>query len=614
MASHKREELSAAVDAVIAQALAKEPDDRFQSAGALAQAFRQALSKPSMDRTMAEVPPSSIGTPVKTASGRSTNVSTPQPTPLTGWLKPGADPLTLIDVNPPAAASGRSRTGLIVLGVVAVLVIIGGLAVFALSQNQQASAASSTAARIQAIALQQTESIGQTASAQPTVTQTPLPASATLPATLTTAPIIPVIVPTETRAPTQTATLTATATLTSTPSHTATPLPPSPTPGLQTIVALTFEGRQTATANAIASFTKTSTVTPTMPAEQKTAAALIAATDTAVVVAAYSKTPTATPSFTVTPTFTATATLRPTLTFTPLPSATNTLIPSNTPVPSQTPSQTAVPTLAPTFTRTPGPTPKLGSFRIDTHGVEQVWAPAGCFLMGSDPQKDPQAQAPEQPAHDVCITRGYWLDRYEVTNAAYQRFIDEDGYTRRELWSEAGWAWRVKNSRTGPDSYGDFLDPNQPRVGITWFEAEAYARWRGGRLPTEAEWEYAARGPKGLIFPWGNKWDPSRANYGNTVEHTEPVNKFTNGQSWLFTFNMVGNAWEWCADWFDAKYYAQSPKNDPPGPSQGTERCQRGGSFDNDPSLLRGALRNKSDPTFQFSAVGVRIASDGLAP
>ena len=90
------------------------------------------------------------------------------------------------------------------------------------------------------------------------------------------------------------------------------------------------------------------------------------------------------------------------------------------------------------------------------------------------------------------------------------------------------------------------------------------------------------------------------------------MNKYTNGQSWVFAFYMAGNVWEWCADWHDDAYYKLMVKDNPTGPTSGTERCARGGSFDNDPSLLRSALRNKADPSFQFSAVGVRVASSGL--
>lgn len=614
-----RRDLPPALDAVIAKALAKDPDDRFQSAGELANAFRAAIAASPINSAAVPAVPAapSKGTAERKNRATSAQTAPATQTPNTAWMKtePPNDAFTLIEIKP---QKKRSPIGLIVAGVIVLLIAIG-VGLLIATQSRQATDSTATAARVQAIALQQTAELGGTQTAQANLSLTPLPTR--------TATALPIVIPTQTALPTETNTATHTATSTPLPSatstQTATPLPSatptfSPTPGLQTIVALTFAGRQTATANAVASFTRTPTSTPTQPPEQITAAAIVASTDTAIAVAAFTKTPTPSPTRTPTVTFTATRTFTPTATLTRTPTFTVTFTPTVTPTatntrpPTLTPSFTPTATLAATQTRTPGPPPKLGTFRIDARGVEQVWVPGGCFQMGSDPQKDPQAQANEQPAHEVCLTKGFWIDRYEVTNAAYQKFIDDGGYSRPELWSQAGWAWKQKTSRTGPDSYSNFLDANQPRVGITWYEAEAYARWRGGRLPTEAEWEYTARGPKSAIYPWGNTWDPSRANYGNTVEHTEPVNKYTNGQSWVFTFNMAGNVWEWCADWHDDGYYKQRIKDNPTGPATGTERCARGGSFDNDSILLRAGYRNKSDPTFQFSAVGVRVLSSGL--
>lgn len=215
----------------------------------------------------------------------------------------------------------------------------------------------------------------------------------------------------------------------------------------------------------------------------------------------------------------------------------------------------------------------------------------------------------EQPPHQVCITKGYWIDAYEVTNAAYQQFIDAGGYTTRDYWSEAGWSW--KGSRTTPDDCGSkYNDPQQPRVCVTWYEAEAYAKWRGGRLPTEAEWEYAARGPDALIYPWGNTWDGSKANtYANNYGKTKPAGSYESGKSWVGAYDLAGNVWEWVADWYSNSYYQQQVKNDPKGPSSGQYRVLRGGSWDHAQGVARAACRLRFSPDYRSNYVGFRVVS-----
>ena len=163
--------------------------------------------------------------------------------------------------------------------------------------------------------------------------------------------------------------------------------------------------------------------------------------------------------------------------------------------------------------------PSAGEARSDAHGITQVWVPPGTFMMGTGElvPVDPPSWAAhelqsERPAHPVDITRGFWLDRTEVTMAAFAEFVDDGGYRRGELWSDAGRTWLAEQDTSRlPIECIEDADPALPRVCVTWFEAEAYARWRGGRLPTEAEWEWAARGPGSNIFPWGNEWDPALA-------------------------------------------------------------------------------------------------------
>ncbi|MBK6433624.1 MAG: SUMF1/EgtB/PvdO family nonheme iron enzyme [Anaerolineae bacterium] len=142
-----------------------------------------------------------------------------------------------------------------------------------------------------------------------------------------------------------------------------------------------------------------------------------------------------------------------------------------------------------------------------------VWVPAGEFTMGSA-DSDTQAGSDEKPQHRVNVD-GFWIDRTEVTNEQYRKFVDVGGYNQKQYWTEAGWTWKGQNNATQPGCWGDgnFNQGQQPVVCVSWYEAYAYARWAGGRLPSEAEWEKAARGTDGRIYPWGNTWDGTWADF-----------------------------------------------------------------------------------------------------
>jgi formylglycine-generating enzyme required for sulfatase activity len=267
------------------------------------------------------------------------------------------------------------------------------------------------------------------------------------------------------------------------------------------------------------------------------------------------------------------------------------------------------------------PGESAGEVRTDARGIEQVWVPAGTFTMGTSAEEIAALEAAgppawlsgafatEQPAHEVTITDGFWIDRYEVTNAAFDAFVDAGGYASEALWSDDGWAWLGSRdvSRLPLHCQGDV--PEHPRMCLTWFEAEAYATWRGGRLPTEAEWEFAARGPESPAYPWGDTFDIERANVVNSVA-PKPVGSYPAGASWVGALDMAGNAMEWVADWLDPAYYASSPAEDPPGPASGTVKVEKGGWWGSNEFVARAAYRHFEDPpTYGDKHIGFRVVS-----
>jgi len=267
---------------------------------------------------------------------------------------------------------------------------------------------------------------------------------------------------------------------------------------------------------------------------------------------------------------------------------------------------------------------EAGESRTDERGIEQVWVPAGCFMMGTSAEQAEAvgAQNPpafvrrelpsEQPQHEVCLTVGYWIDKYEVTNAAFQAFVDDGGYTTQEFWSEDGWTWlQQQNLENLPDNCVEEMTDDQPRVCVTWYEAEAYAQWRGGSLPTEAQWEFAARGPESKIYPWGDEWDEARANIVDS-EGLTAVGSYPDGVSWVGAHDLSGNAMEWTRDWLDAEYYAEGVRDDPTGPENGRIKVERGGWWESNPLVGRAAYRHYEDPpTYSDHHIGFRIVTAG---
>lgn len=231
--------------------------------------------------------------------------------------------------------------------------------------------------------------------------------------------------------------------------------------------------------------------------------------------------------------------------------------------------------------------------RPEQSGVgEMVFIPAGEFMMGSN-----DGNNDEKPVHRVYVD-GFWMDKYEVTNAAYGEFVRAKGH--RAPSGSSGWnTW----GRSGPPSGME----NHPVVNVSWEDARAYCAWAGKRLPSEAEWEKAARGGKeGQKYPWGNSISSRDANYGQNVGSTTPVGSYpANGYG---LYDMSGNVWEWVSDWYDANYYSKSPSRNPTGSISGTYRVLRGGSWSDHPDLVRVACRIRSSPVSRLDRFGFRCA------
>lgn len=239
-------------------------------------------------------------------------------------------------------------------------------------------------------------------------------------------------------------------------------------------------------------------------------------------------------------------------------------------------------------------TPAPGSTQVSrVDRMTLVYVPAGQFLMGSgDPEAD--AEPDERPQHTVFLD-AFWLDRTEVTNEMYLRCIEAGACTPP-----------VRATRYGDERYA-----SHPIIGVTWGQAQDYCRWAGRRLPTEAEWEKAARGTDGRRFPWGND-EPTatRANFDQTYAGTSEVGRFPDGASPYGVLDMAGNVWEWVADGYDAAYYQSSPKRNPPGAESANQRVLRGGAWNAEASAIRVANRFWAFPG-RNDTDGFRCARDG---
>jgi serine/threonine-protein kinase len=259
----------------------------------------------------------------------------------------------------------------------------------------------------------------------------------------------------------------------------------------------------------------------------------------------------------------------------------------------------------------------------------QVYVPAGAFSMGSD-----TGGGDEKPVHTVTLN-AYWIDKTEVTNAMFTKFVQATGYktgaekagkayvyTGNGNWQEVNGAqWR---SPHGPSSNITGLDLH-PVAQMSWNDAQAYCSWAGRRLPTEAEWEKAARGDKDKRwYPWGgDKPNGSLLNFADKnfdaswadkttddgYKFTAPVGSYPKGASPYGALDMAGNVWEWVNDWYDGNYYGNSPAQNPTGPTSGQYRALRGGAWGYSDYVARASNRYWVDPSLSLDYFGFRCVS-----
>ena len=262
--------------------------------------------------------------------------------------------------------------------------------------------------------------------------------------------------------------------------------------------------------------------------------------------------------------------------------------------------------------------------------MEMLLVKPGEFIMG-----DANGTAEIRPAHKVKFSRPYYIGKFTVTVGQYKAFADAAKY--QTLAEKMGRAFTMKDNDFVQVSGANWRNPmfpqtdNHPVVAVSWDDTQAFCKWasektgRKIRLPTEAEWEYAARGPESLQFPWGNSWIGVTANVADAALEngvsmkigaikendgyacTSPVGTYKNGVSWCGAYDMAGNVWQWCNDFFDANYYRESPAVDPPGPATGTNHVMKGGSWHNSNGFCRSSYRGRNQRIETSCANGFRV-------
>ncbi len=280
--------------------------------------------------------------------------------------------------------------------------------------------------------------------------------------------------------------------------------------------------------------------------------------------------------------------------------------------------------------------PILVFFPTTLHAADSTvmaFVPAGEFFMGSSQGEN--GESDERPQRKIFVS-AFWMDLYEVTNQQYRQFIHETGHAQPTHDNPALRLWTNNAPVPGSESH--------PVVNVSWYDAVAFCQWAGKRLPTEAEWEKAARGTDARRYPWGNDWNFTLSNSasfwaGRTIEFrnledwqkfwlkgegseivqdrgvkgqvlTLPVGTYPHGISPYGLFDVTGNVSEWVADWYDPYYYLKGPPSDPEGPEHGILKSIRGGSWLKPASSLRLTYRDYGQPDSRLSGAGFRCAED----
>jgi len=248
-----------------------------------------------------------------------------------------------------------------------------------------------------------------------------------------------------------------------------------------------------------------------------------------------------------------------------------------------------------------------------TDEAKMIHVPDGEFLMGNE-DANLKAVADEEPAHTVYLD-AFWIDRTEVTNAQYVQFLNALGGYR----GTCGGYDCLETTVEDKDSHilqqeGRYVVESgfedHPVIEVTWYGAQAYCEWAGVRLPTEAEWEKAARGVDGRLYPWGNDVpDCDKAQYADCSGMTVPVGSKPAGASPYGVLDMAGNVWEWVADWYDEAYYDGSPARNPQGANSGERKAFRGGSWGYLPKFIRTTDRARNRPSYAGFNVGFRCGA-----
>ena len=236
-----------------------------------------------------------------------------------------------------------------------------------------------------------------------------------------------------------------------------------------------------------------------------------------------------------------------------------------------------------------------------------VLIPAGTYTVGDDALRKEGEAIPKTQKYPLQTS--FLLSKYPVTNSQFRVFVDDDGYSRHECWSDEGWSWLQDQEITRPEFWNDpqWNSPNKPVVGVSWYEADAFARWAGGRLPTEWEWEAAARGRAGSDYPWGREWQDGICNSSESgLDTTSPVGLFVASRGKEFELHdMAGNVWEWCAS-----VWVESDDGKLPAAAEGkkgSHRVIRGGGWSGTGSDCRPAFRSGVPPVFRADDVGFRL-------